>query len=116
MSHWGGDDQTSTDTFDISTLLQTKTAFDGAITFDASSLQPEELPEEVKVALKEGVTVALKEQAQLKLLMGDYKYEFAEKQGDYLIFKNPTPVVPEPTPGTLSLLALAGLCARRRRK
>ena len=28
----------------------------------------------------------------------------------------PTPPVPEPTTGTLSLLALAGLCARRRRK
>ncbi len=106
-------------TFDISSLFQTTTNFNGAITFDASSLglKPEELPEEMLVQLKNDVIGALEEDKKLiKFITGGYEYEFLGAQGSIMKFGNAQPVVPEPTTGTLSLLALAGLAARRRRK
>ncbi len=106
-------------TFDISSLFLTTTNFDGAITFDASALglKPEELPEAMMVQLAANVIGALEDQGKLiKFITGGYEYDFLEVQGNAMVFNNAHPVVPEPTTGTLSLLALAGLCARRRRK
>ncbi len=50
---------------------------------------------------------------------GDYLGTTVRNGTGYVLFKGieaDTPAVPEPTTTTLSLLALAGLCARRRRK
>lgn len=102
--------------FNLSSVLVGETLFTGADIFDASGLEaPDYLPTEVKVLLGDEVAVAL--DAQLKLRLGNYEYQTVEVgTGGALVFSSAQPIVPEPTTGTLSLLALAGLCARRRRK
>lgn len=110
------DVQDDTAFFDLQKTLVASTNFEGAITFDASSFKPQELPEEMRVRLSKEVTDAMVEQGKLTLLMGNYEYEYKGFENNDLVFLKANPVVPEPTTGTLSLLALAGLCARRRRK
>lgn len=48
--------------------------------------------------------------------MTSYQVAASAQGGITVTFSLPAPKVPEPATGTLSLLALAGLCARRRRK
>ena len=47
---------------------------------------------------------------------GDIYFEYKDGNNTYVGFKSDSPVVPEPATATLSLLALAGMVTRRRRK
>ncbi len=103
--------------FNLSNLFQTNTEFAGAVTFDASSLAlPLTEDQELIVQLSKAVD---EQQAALTILkFGNDLYEFAYLTGELnnqMVYSKIDPV-PEPATGTLSLLALAGLCAPRRRK
>lgn len=109
-----GEDVFSDNTFNLSGLFKTEVAFEDYVLFNASDVDYDYDPDaELAVQLSKAVDEA---DAKLSVLrVGDYEYQFDRVEGNVLFYNNGT-VVPEPTTGTLSLLALAGLCARRRRK
>lgn len=110
--------------FDLSTLFDgsedVTAAYMADVTFDASGL---ELPEGFDPAVNSigfefNNKVAIDKQTakNLTLLAGDYMSQtMSIDSKGRPVFTALVPT-PEPTTGTLSLLALAGLCARRRRK
>ena len=109
--------------FDLKSLINCNLEMEN-VTIDASGLDLDLAPDQ-KITVDFGDDVFIKDAKDLRLLLGNnisQEIRLAEQNGQ-MIFTSLVPrddsyggAVPEPTTGTLSLLALAGLCARRRRK
>lgn len=109
--------------FDLKSLINCNLEMEN-VTIDASGLDLDLAPDQ-KITVDFGDDVFIKDAKDLRLLLGNnisQEIRLAEQNGQ-MIFTSLVPrddsyggAVPEPATGTLSLLALAGLCARRRRK
>lgn len=95
-------------TYDLSGLLTASTVSLDNLVFDASAIT---LGEEDQVA----VTLGNELTGNARLLTSDGLRNQVSLADGKVKFFGDSPVIPEPATTTLSLLALAGLCARRRR-
>lgn len=100
--------------FDLSSLINCELVLEN-VTFDATDLKIGMKPEQIVVDFGDDVNI---KRADLQVLMLGNNLSrtvaFGEQDGQ-MVFSS-LASVPEPATGTLSLLALAGLMARRRRK
>ncbi len=98
--------------FNLKSLINCDLDMD-TVTFDASGLTLGTAME--KVVFDFGEDVNIDSATRMRLLLDEEWASRASVAGGMLVFSKSAPI-PEPTTGTLSLLALAALAARRRRK
>ena len=100
--------------FNLKTLINCDLDMD-TVTFDASGLSLGTAMEKVVFDFGEDVTIDPQTAKNLTLLMGNYLSTSANLDTPGQVLFTALVPTPEPTTGTLSLLALAALAARRRK-